>query len=137
VTGVPAQHGPDGTEHLVGEVTGFVLSGAGLPTVYVSGDNASLPVVQAVADRSGPVDVAILFAGGAQTPLLGDAYLTLTSELAAEAAQILGARRIVPLHFEHWAHFTQGADTLRAAFARHGLAGRLTVPTRGQTVDMR
>src|ERR1700754_3117784 len=25
VTGVPAQHGPDGTEHLVGEVTGFVL----------------------------------------------------------------------------------------------------------------
>src|SRR5512135_328427 len=24
VTGVPAQHGPDGTEHLVGEVRGFV-----------------------------------------------------------------------------------------------------------------
>ena len=27
VTGVPAQHGPDGTEHLTGPVTGFVLSG--------------------------------------------------------------------------------------------------------------
>jgi CspA family cold shock protein len=39
---VPALHGPEGSEHLVGEVTGFVLAGPGLPTVYVSGDNASL-----------------------------------------------------------------------------------------------
>ena len=31
VTGVPAQHGPDGTEHIVGEVTGFVLGGDDLP----------------------------------------------------------------------------------------------------------
>ncbi|GAA4096207.1 hypothetical protein [Nonomuraea soli] len=43
------QHGPDGTEHLVGEVTGFVLSGEGLPVVDVSGDNASLEVVKRIA----------------------------------------------------------------------------------------
>jgi hypothetical protein len=46
-------------------VTGFVLSGEGLPTVYVSGDNASLDVVRTIAGRVGPVDVAVLFAGGA------------------------------------------------------------------------
>jgi L-ascorbate metabolism protein UlaG (beta-lactamase superfamily) len=63
VTGVPAQHGPDGSEHLVGEVTGFVVEGEGLPRVYVSGDNASLDVVRGVAGRFGPVDVAVLFAG--------------------------------------------------------------------------
>lgn len=51
VTAVPAQHGPDGSEHLVGEVSGFVVSGQDLPTVYVSGDNASLDVVHAVAER--------------------------------------------------------------------------------------
>lgn len=117
ITGVPAQHGPDGSEHLVGEVTGFVLRGDGLPTVYISGDNASLDVVRTVAERVGPVDVAVLFAGGAQTALLGGAYLTLTSEDAAAAAKILGARHVVPLHFEHWAHFSQGRDTLAAAFA--------------------
>ncbi len=61
ITGVPAQHGPEGTDHLTGEVTGFVLSGAGLPTVYISGDNASLEVVRAVAARVVPVDSAILF----------------------------------------------------------------------------
>jgi L-ascorbate metabolism protein UlaG (beta-lactamase superfamily) len=45
ITAVPAQQGPDGTEHLTGPVTGFLLHGDDLPTVYVSGDNASLDVV--------------------------------------------------------------------------------------------
>ncbi len=100
ITAVPAQHGPDGTEALTGEVTGFVLTGDELPTTYVSGDNASLTAVQAVANDFGTVDVAVLFAGGAQIPPMGEAYLTLTSTQAAEAALILGARRVVPLHFE-------------------------------------
>ncbi|MFI7637793.1 MBL fold metallo-hydrolase [Nonomuraea sp. NPDC049400] len=127
VTGVPAQHGPDGTEHLVGEVTGFVLSGEGLPTVYVSGDNASLDVVREVAGRVGPVDVALLFAGGARTPLV-DGYLTLTSDDAVAAAEILDARYVVPLHFEHWAHFTQGRETVEKAFAGFGDRLRLLAP---------
>ena len=46
VTAVPAQHGPDGTDHLTGPVIGFVLEAQGLPRVYVSGDNASVPVVE-------------------------------------------------------------------------------------------
>ena len=97
---MPAQHGPDGSEHLVGEVTGFVLGGEDLPTVYVSGDNPSLEVVRAIADRVGRVDVAVLFAGAARTALAAGAYLTLTSQAAAEAAKLLGARAVVPLHFE-------------------------------------
>ena len=136
ITGVPAQHGPDGTEHLVGEVTGFVLSGEGLPTVYVSGDNASLDVVRAIGARVGGVEVALLFAGGAQTALLGDAYLTLTSDAAAEAAEILAVRHVVPLHFEHWAHFTQGGDTLVDSFDRAGSAKRLHLPEPGQWIEL-
>ena len=74
--------------------------------------------------------------GGAQTPLLGDAYLTLTSALAVEAAEILGARHVVPVHFEHWAHFTQGPETLRDAFARSGIADRLHMPTPGEWLTL-
>src|SRR5215211_1178724 len=36
VTAVPAQHGPDGCEPVMGPVTGFLLRGEGLETVYVS-----------------------------------------------------------------------------------------------------
>lgn len=125
ITGVPAQHGPDGSEKAVGEVTGFVLSGDGLPTVYVSGDNASLDVVRTIAGRFGPFDAAVLFAGAARTPLVPDGVLTLTSAQAAEAALLLEAREVVPLHFEHWGHFTEDGDSLEAAFAAAGIGERL------------
>jgi L-ascorbate metabolism protein UlaG (beta-lactamase superfamily) len=125
VTGVPARHGPPGCEPLTGEVTGFVLTGDRVPTVYVSGDNASLQHVGAVVDRFGSVDVAILFAGAARTGLLNGAYLTLTSMQAAQAAVLLAARHVVPLHFEGWAHFSQGRQTLVDAFAALGLTDRL------------
>ena len=137
VTAVPAQHGPDGTDHITGPVIGFLLGGPGLDTVYVSGDNASLEVVRAIAARSGGVDVAVLFAGAVQVPHRFDgAYLTLSSDRAAEAAKILGVRSVVPVHFEGWTHFTQGADALRAAFAGNQLTDRLALAEPGAAVTV-
>ncbi|WP_410789820.1 MBL fold metallo-hydrolase [Kribbella sp. C-35] len=121
VTGVPALHGPEGAEAVVGFVTGFVLQGEGLPTVYVSGDNASLGLVKEIADRFAPIDVAVLFAGAARTGLLGNANLTLTSTDAVEAARILDRATIVPVHTEGWAHFSEGPEQLVAAFRDAGL----------------
>lgn len=136
ITAVPAQHGPDGSEHLVGEVTGFVLAGEGLPTVYVSGDNASLDVVEDIAARWAPIDVAVLFAGGAQMPYLGDAYLTLPSDHAARAARLLGARTTVPLHHDSWAHFTEGEAELREAFGAAGQSDGLQIPPLGLRITI-
>jgi L-ascorbate metabolism protein UlaG (beta-lactamase superfamily) len=137
VTALPALHGPKGSEPVTGPVIGFSLIAPELPSVYVSGDNASLEVVREITDRSGPFDVAIPFAGAVQLPhRFGGAYLTLSSDLAAQAAIILGARTVIPLHFEGWTHFTQGADQLRAAFAGHGIADRGTVPERGATITV-
>jgi L-ascorbate metabolism protein UlaG (beta-lactamase superfamily) len=126
VTAVPARHGPEGCEPYTGEVTGFVLTGKGLPSVYVSGDNAWLGAVEQVADRFGPIDVAILFAGGVRIPGRFDgALLTIDSAQAAEATRILGGPATVPVHFSGWAHFQEGAGELAAAFAAAGLADRL------------
>ncbi|MFK4148177.1 MBL fold metallo-hydrolase [Streptomyces sp. NPDC004065] len=136
VTAAPALHGPSGSEPLVGEVTGFVLSGEGLPRIYVSGDNASLGLVREIAGRHGPFDIAVLFAGAARTPLVPDAPLTLTSEQAAEAARLLGARHVVPLHFEHWGHFTEDGESLTKAFAAAGLAERLHLLAPGASVRL-
>jgi L-ascorbate metabolism protein UlaG (beta-lactamase superfamily) len=135
VTAVPAQHGPDGSDPVTGPVIGFGLDAAGADRVYVSGDNASLDVVRAIADRLGPADVAVLFAGAVQMPSRFDgAYLTLSSDRAAEAAKLLGDRAAVPVHFEGWTHFTQGARELRAAFAGNCVADLLVLPERGETV---
>jgi len=120
VTAVPALHGPVGSEPLVGPVTGFVLEAPGEPRVYVSGDNASLPLVRQIAEHFGGVDIALLFAGAARTPRIEGA-LTLTSTDAAEAARILGASIVVGLHAEHWQHFSENRAQLEAAFAGTGL----------------
>jgi L-ascorbate metabolism protein UlaG (beta-lactamase superfamily) len=125
VTAAPALHGPEGAEELTGEVTGFILTADGLPTVYISGDNASLRLVREIADRTGPVDTAVLFAGAARTPFFDGATVTLDSAQAAEATRILGARRVVPVHFDSWGHFTEGREPLLAAFTAAGLADRL------------
>ncbi|WP_336207157.1 MBL fold metallo-hydrolase [Nonomuraea sp. LPB2021202275-12-8] len=129
VTGVPAVHGPgarEDVEPITGQVVGFVLTGEGLPTVYVSGDNASLDLVKQIAERFGPVETAILFVGAPRLPVLFDgALIVLDSAQATEAATILGARRVVPVHYDSWAHFTEGRDELVAAFTNAGLVDRL------------
>ncbi|WP_295119591.1 MBL fold metallo-hydrolase [uncultured Leifsonia sp.] len=121
VTAVPALHGPEGSEDKTGPVIGFVLEASGSPTVYVSGDNASLAVVRQIAQRFARIDVAVLFAGAARTPLV-DGFLTLTNEQAVDAARILGYPLVLPVHTDGWAHFTQDGESLRAAFEEAGLA---------------
>jgi L-ascorbate metabolism protein UlaG (beta-lactamase superfamily) len=128
VTAVTAQHGPDGTEHLTGEVVGFVLSGDQLPTVYVSGDNASLDVVHDVDAHCGPIDVALLFAGAAVTPLVPNGHITLTSAMAVVATEILDRPRVLPVHTDGWGHFTEDGALLRATFDAAGL-GHLLLPS--------
>ncbi|MFD5411626.1 MBL fold metallo-hydrolase [Streptomyces nojiriensis] len=129
VTGVPAIHGPgprEEIEPIAGQVVGFVLTGEGLPTVYVSGDNASLDLVKEIAARYAPIDTAVLFAGAPRFPVLFNGEpLVLDSAQAAEAAEILGARRVVPVHYDSWAHFTEGRDQLIEAFTAAGLGDRL------------
>jgi L-ascorbate metabolism protein UlaG (beta-lactamase superfamily) len=133
VTAAPALHGPPGAERLVGPVIGFLLEADGEPTVYVSGDNASLELVQQIADRFPGIEVAILFAGAARVPSI-DAALTLTSTDAARAAQIIGASTVIGLHTEDWKHFSESRAQLEAAFAGTDLL--LDTP-RGVTVDLK
>ena len=122
ITGVPAHEGPNGTTH-----TGFVLSSVDTPAVYISGGNASLDVVQQVAQRCAPIGIAVLFVDG---------YLTLTSDQAARAAAILASPTVIPAHVEGWDHYTECIDDVRAAFARHGLSDRLRVLAAGDTATI-
>lgn len=135
ITAVPALHGPVGTEHLVGPVIGFVLTGAGEPTVYISGDNASLDVVREISGRFEAIDVAVLFAGAARTPLI-DGDLTLGAAAAAEAAMILGEPEVVVVHCDSWAHFSDPCPNVAPVFAAAGLSAILHRPAHGEPVTL-
>lgn len=135
VTAMPGRHGPVGTEEWVGPVCGFLLRAPGRATVYVSGDNAGLDIVDEIAERVGPVDVAVLFAGAARVAAI-DAPLTLTSADAAEAARRLGARAVVGLHCDDWQHFSESRADLEAAFAAAGIGDLLVPIPRGERVEV-
>ena len=77
---------------------------------------------------------ALIELGGVR--LLTDPTLTLTTGDAAEAAQVLGARTVVPVHAEGWTHFTEGVDDLVAAYTARGLADRLHVLSPGETATV-
>ncbi|MFP7761157.1 MBL fold metallo-hydrolase [Marisediminicola sp. LYQ134] len=132
VTVVPALHGPPGSESRTGEVVGFVLEAPGEPTVYVSGDNASLGLVEQIAERFPAIDIAVLSAGAARVPGI-DAPLTLTAEQARAAADVLSATRVVVVHTEDWEHFSETRDDVVAAFTDSSAL----VPTpRGERVEL-
>ncbi|UTT61660.1 MBL fold metallo-hydrolase [Microcella humidisoli] len=113
---LPAQHGPAEWAERLGPVCGFLLTAPGHPTVYVSGDNSEVSVVETIVARYGTVDAAVLFAGAARVPAI-DAALTLTAADARAAALVLSARRVVGLHVDQWTHFSEGRDALEREFA--------------------
>jgi L-ascorbate metabolism protein UlaG (beta-lactamase superfamily) len=137
VVAVQAEHGPPEVAAKNGPVIGFVLSGEGLPTIYVSGDNASVDVVRSIVSDHGPFDAVVLFIGGAQVPeAWGDAHLTLTAQTAVEAARELGDAPIAPIHQDGWAHFTSSAADVDREFAAAGLSDRLRRVAPGEQVSL-
>ncbi|MGC4783357.1 MBL fold metallo-hydrolase [Micromonospora zamorensis] len=125
VTAVPALHGTPEIGVHNGPVVGFVLEATDWPTVYVSGDNASLDVVAVVAEQFPSIEIAFLNLGAARIAVRGDGFLTLTADLAARAAALLGARAVIPVHQDGWGHYTQDADDVVRAFEEAGVRNLL------------
>ncbi|MEV4342095.1 MBL fold metallo-hydrolase [Streptomyces sp. NPDC049590] len=137
VLAVPAVHGPEDAErdadgNVNCEVTGFVLSGQGLPTVYVSGDNASIRTVVEISRQVPDIDAAVLHAGAARVPARFEGRpLSLDGHRAAAAAAVLGADVVVPVHHDGWAHFSEGLPEIERAFHEAGLSSLLRVAPHG------
>jgi L-ascorbate metabolism protein UlaG (beta-lactamase superfamily) len=122
ITAAPARHGPAWIEPLSGDVIGFVVEADGAQTIYVTGDTVWYDGVAEVARRFSP-RVVLLFAGAAQTR--GPFNLTMNTNDAVETAHAFPGATIIPVHYEGWAHLSQGRAELEASFQTLGLAARL------------
>jgi L-ascorbate metabolism protein UlaG (beta-lactamase superfamily) len=136
VTAVPAQHGPEGTLEATGTVTGFVITSENGIKVYVSGDTILFPGTDEVAKRCAPVDLAVLHLGCARVDVLGPVNLSLTAEDAVRFAKALDARWVLPIHFEGWAHFTEGRDQATQTLRASELAARTLILRSGETATV-
>jgi L-ascorbate metabolism protein UlaG (beta-lactamase superfamily) len=124
ITATPARHGPPDGDR--GPVIGFVLSSPATPNsaVYLSGDTVWYDGVQEVIRRFDPA-VALLNLGAAMVAVAGPAPLTFTAAEAVLFAQASPRSLVVPLHFEGWAHFSEGRREVERAFTAAGLESRL------------
>ena len=136
VTAVPAQHGPDGTQEATGPVIGFLITTAAGQKIYVSGDTVPFAGTEEIARRCAPVDLAILHLGRVQVEPMPGVTLSMTANDGVRFAKALKARKVVPIHFEGWAHFTEGRDAAMREFAKDEIASRTVWLTSGQTADV-
>jgi L-ascorbate metabolism protein UlaG (beta-lactamase superfamily) len=131
ITATPARHGPPERASLA--VTGFLLDI--FDGIYISGDTVLYEGVQEVVERLHP-RIAVLHLGAARVEAAGQLTdpLTMTAEEAVAFARMASRTRIVPIHYEGWAHFTEGRDVIEQSFAAAGLSDRLIWLKAGEAV---
>ncbi|MER7842595.1 MBL fold metallo-hydrolase [Kitasatospora sp. NPDC096077] len=127
ITGTPGEHGP------VGDVTGFVVEVPGeQEALYVSGDTVHIPELDGIGRRF-TIGTALLHLGAARIEAFGGGGLiTMDAAQAAALTASLDARRVVPVHYTSWEHFTEGRAETTARFQAAGLADRLHWLTPGE-----
>jgi L-ascorbate metabolism protein UlaG (beta-lactamase superfamily) len=109
---VPAVHSssaPDGT--YLGPATGFVVRFDGAPTIYFAGDTALFGDMRLIRDRHLP-EVAFL--------PIGDRF-TMGPEDATIAAEWLGVKAIVPMHYGTFPELTGTVEELRRHAGPRGI----------------
>jgi L-ascorbate metabolism protein UlaG (beta-lactamase superfamily) len=124
VTLTDANHsssGPDG--RYLGEPCGLVLAAEGMPTVYVAGDTNVFGDMALVRRLYAP-EVAVL--------PIGD-HFTMGPREAALAAELLGARRVVP---SHWGTFPVLSGTPEALRPLLPDGVELVAPEPGEAVTL-
>jgi L-ascorbate metabolism protein UlaG (beta-lactamase superfamily) len=129
VTATPARHGPWWlpSSH---RVIGFVLQWEGHMDggLYISGDTVFFRGIRQVAERF-KVQAAILHLGAVHfwPPLPPFLRVTFNGYEAAKTAKLLGAKVIVPAHYERsvWSHFRESVSSYKHEFDKVGLGSAL------------
>jgi L-ascorbate metabolism protein UlaG (beta-lactamase superfamily) len=123
ITGTPARHGPAGSEKLTGDVTGFIVTAAGIQ-IYITGDTVFYDGVKEVAEKFKPQYVFI-FAGAAKPR--GPFNVTMGTNDAIDTAFAFPDATIIPVHFEGWSHYTETGEMLQQSFNALSIGGQLRI----------
>ena len=135
ITACPARHGPGVTELVLPDVMGSILQAddGDLATIYVSGDTLVHDALAEIPQRHPDIDLGLLHLGG--TKVLG-ILVTMDAEAGVEAVDIIRPRTTVPIHTDDYDVFTSGLQDFLDAAAAAGIADRVRVVGRGETVPL-
>ncbi|KAK5655382.1 hypothetical protein OQA88_5652 [Cercophora sp. LCS_1] len=139
ITGTPCVHLPGG------EVTGFIVTTEefgktdGKPNaIYFSGDTVYIPEL-AKMKETWHISVAIINNGKVmvELPDAGEPLqITVGGADAAKLFRDIEADVFVPMHYESWAHFTEGKEQLAAELEKEGVSDKVIWLTPGSTTKI-
>lgn len=114
----------DGNTYYAGEAASLVLSLNDGPTIFHAGDTQLFSDLELIGKRYRP-DIALL--------PIGDRF-TMGPEDAAQAAQMLGVSKTIPIHYATFDVLSGTAKQFNTALAKHGIQALVLEP--GQTLDI-
>jgi L-ascorbate metabolism protein UlaG (beta-lactamase superfamily) len=132
IISTPARHGPAGSEHLTGDVTGFIVA-TKETQIYITGDTVFYDGIKEVAEKFNPKYIFI-FAGAAKPR--GPFNVTMGTNDAIDTAFAFPGATIIPVHFEGWSHYTETGEMLRQSFSALGIADRLKILKAGVKTEL-
>ena len=115
ITMTPATHSSstmeDGRLVYLGSAAGYILRAPDMPTIYIAGDTGLFGDMKIIGELYKP-QIAFL--------PIGDLY-TMGPDTAAIAAEWLGVRQVVPMHFGTFPALTGTPAELKALLAPHNI----------------
>lgn len=115
----------------LGPVSGFVLSAAGEPTLYVAGDTVWCPEVEAALAAHSPGWI-VLNAGGAR--FLQGGTITMEADDVIAVAGAAPSAQIAVVHMEAINHCLETRSALSRRLQEAGLDARVHVPADGEVL---
>ncbi|MEQ9336277.1 MAG: MBL fold metallo-hydrolase [Miltoncostaeaceae bacterium] len=116
----------------LGPVSGFVLTAAGEPTVYIAGDTVWCPEVEAAIAAHAP-GVIVVNAGGAR--FLQGGTITMEAGDVVATAQAAPDAVVVPTHVEAINHCLETRADLRAGVDAAGVGERVRILADGESLE--
>jgi L-ascorbate metabolism protein UlaG (beta-lactamase superfamily) len=101
---VPAWHTSTTPKGQVSTPAGLIVNFGG-KTVYHLGDTCLFSDLELIAKRGDPIDVALMCIGG---------HYTMDRWDAVEAAKLIGARQVIPCHYDTWPPIETDAQAFKA-----------------------
>ncbi len=119
---VPAWHTSTTPKGTVNVPAGLIVRMGG-KTVYHLGDTALFSDMRLIGEREGPIDVALMCIGG---------HYTMDRHDAVHAAKLIGARQVIPCHYNTFPPIETDAQAFQSEVLAAG-AGEVVVLEPGET----
>jgi L-ascorbate metabolism protein UlaG (beta-lactamase superfamily) len=118
---VPAWHTSTTPKGAVNVPAGLIVRMGG-KTIYHLGDTALFSDMRLIGEREGPIDVALMCIGG---------HYTMDRHDAVHAAKLIGARQVIPCHYNTFPVLETDAQAFKSEVEQAG-AGEVVVLEPGE-----